>query len=600
MPRPAISDYALIGDTRTAALVSSTHSIDWMCVPRFDAAPLFSRLIDPEGGGSFSIELGENTQTQRRYMDGSPVVESDIVTPTGRARVHEAMVANVREALLPQSLLVRRVTCESGQIDVSVVFNPRRGLPGRPPDRVRQVRDRGTICEWGALAVSIATDPHIAIEPGTPISMRLQAGESLSLVLGVADRSPMIWVPASSGQQLLLDTQAWWKEWSDAIDYDGPFRDAVVRSLITLRLLTYSPSGAPIAAPTTSLPEAIGAGRNWDYRYSWPRDASIGLVAFSSTGNLDLAHSFMHWLLHASRLTRPRLQVLYDVYGKPAPTETEVDVSGYRGSRPVRVGNNARAQHQLDVYGWVADAAWMLEQAGHRLHGETWRAVAGFADFIADNWRKPDAGIWEVRGDPAHYVHSKLMAWLALDRISRMTGSHRVRRARSQRWERERDAIARWIRSDGVDESRNTLVWKAGSNELDASLLLLPVIGLEPPGSPLVTGTIEAIRAELEVGHGLVLRYRRQADGLEGYEGAFLPCSFWLVQALAHCGQTAQAVELFERLLSHGNDVGLFSEELDPDSGEQIGNFPQAFTHATIVQAGLAIRDAARSQAKAS
>jgi GH15 family glucan-1,4-alpha-glucosidase len=592
MSHPAISDYALIGDTRTAALVSTGGSVDWMCAPNFGAPPIFGRLIDPEQGGSFSLAVEHTMQSSRRYVEGSAVVRTDITTSTGTARVLDSMVANVRGLLLPQSLLVRRVECDTGEVGATVTFDPRCGLPGRPPERVRRTAGKGVVCEWGSLAISMASEPDLGLEPGIQRHALLRAGQTLTLMMGVADRCPVIWVRASRAHQLMLDTQTWWKEWSDAIDYDGPFRNEVLRSLITLRLLTYSPSGAPVAAPTTSLPEAIGGVRNWDYRYAWPRDASIGLAAFSSIGNVRLAHSFMHWLLHSSRLTRPRLRVLYDIHGRSAPPEREIDVSGYRHSRPVRVGNDAQAQHQLDVYGWVTDAAWLLEQAGHRLHAETWRAVAGFADFVADKWTQPDAGIWEVRGEPAHYVHSKLMAWLALDRISRMTGGRRVRKRRVERWEQERDAIARWIRSNGVDQSRNTLVRKAGSSELDAALLILPVVGLERPDSPLVTGTINAIREDLEVGDGLVLRYRRGADGLEGDEGTFLPCSFWLVQALAHCGRKDEAVALFERLLSRGNDLGLFGEELDPRTGQQLGNFPQALTHASVVQAGLALSSA--------
>lgn len=596
---PAISDYALVGDTRTAALVSNTGSIDWMCAPNFDAAPLFAKLID-DNGGCFSLGFADDATLRRSYLNGSPVLATEITTSTGGARLLEGMIANVHDSLLPQSIIVRWLECESGTLEVDILFDPRRGLPGHQPGRVRQVRERGVICEWGSLAVSLACTPDVAIEPGTPTRLRLRAGESLTLVMGVADRCPVTWVPAERAQLLLLETLAWWRDWSEAIDYEGPFRDAIVRSLITLRLLTYSPSGAPVAAPTTSLPEAVGAGRNWDYRYAWPRDASIGLAAFSLTGNLTLAHSFMHWLLHASRLTRPRLRVLYDIYGKPAAPEREVEVSGYRASVPVRIGNDARQQHQLDVYGWVADAAWLLERAGHRLHGETWRALAGFADFVADSWSEPDAGIWEIRGEPAHYVHSKLMAWLALDRISRMTPGRRVRAARVRRWDRERDAIARWIRSEGVDDTRQTLVWKSGSKELDASLLILPVVGFEPDDSPLVLGTIKAIRDELEVGDGLIRRYRKGLDEMEGEEGVFLPCSFWLVQALAHTGRVKEATEMFEGLMSRSNDLGLFAEEIDPRSGDQLGNFPQAFTHATVVQAGLAIRTACSDRAKAS
>lgn len=597
MAPPTISDYGLIGDSRTAALVSAVGSIDWMCVPRFDASPLFSRLID-ESGGSFSLRFQDVIETRRSYLDGSPVIGTQVATSRGTARVLEGMVANVRGGLTPQSMLVRWVECQSGGVDVTLLFDPLWGLPGRRPDRIRRAPGQ-TMCEWNSLAVSISCEPELVIEPGIPTSVRLKEGESLTLVMGVADRCPVTWVPPDKARLLLLDTQGWWKEWSDAIDYDGPGRDAIVRSLITLRLLTYSPSGAPVAAPTTSLPESIGAGRNWDYRYAWPRDASIGLVAFSATGNYDLAHSFMNWLLHSSRLTRPRLRVLYDLYGRPARGETEVDVSGYRGSRPVRVGNDARDQHQLDVYGWVAESAWGLEQAGHRVHGEMWRALAGFADFVSDSWREPDAGIWEVRGETAQYVHSKLMAWLALDRISRMAASHSIRQARAKRWELERDAVRSWIRSNGVDRNRNTLVWKAGSDELDAALLILPVVGFEPEGSPLVAGTVAAIREDLEIGEGLILRYRRGKDGLEGDEGVFLPCSFWLVQALASIGKKEEAAALFESLLARGGDLGLFAEELDPNTGEQLGNFPQAFTHATIVQAGLALCNATSGETKA-
>lgn len=599
MALPAIGDYSLIGDTRTAALVSKAGSIDWMCVPSFDAPPLFSQLIDPGGGGSFSISLHARIDATRRYSDGSAVVKTNVTTASGKARLLEGMVPNVRGSLSPQNLLIRRVECSSGEIDGTVTFDPRWGLPGRAPERVRHTRGRGTLCEWGSLAVSVACEPYLGIEPGRPSSFHLEAGHSLTFVMGVADRCPISWVTSRKAQELLADTQRWWRDWSDTISYEGPFRNAVVRSLVTLRLLTYSPSGAPVAAPTTSLPEAVGAGRNWDYRYAWPRDASIGLVGFLATGNRRLADSFMHWLLHASRLTRPRLRVLYDIYGKPVPSEVEVDLPGYRKSRPVRIGNDAQAQHQLDVYGWVVDAASLLERSGHQLHRETWRALAGFADFVAEAWAQPDAGIWEIRGEPAHYVHSKLMAWLTLDRIMDLANGRRVRKARTRRWRVERDAIASWIRTYGVDENRETLVWKAGGQDVDASLLVLPLIGFESSESRLVAGTIDAIRSDLELEDGLVLRYPRGADGIEDDEGAFLPCCFWLVQALALTGRVEEAMQMFGRLLSYSNELGLFAEEIDPTTKEQLGNFPQALTHAAVVQAGLALQVGGRAHLSA-
>ena len=596
----AIAEYALIGDTRTAGLISKSGSVDWMCLPRFDGLPVFGSLVDRTSGGSFSISLVEAKETRRSYLPGSAVLESTVSTSTGEARRLEGMVANVAGALLPQSLLVRRVECTAGEVHVRVLFDPRLGLPGRPPERTRKDAHGRVICEWGSLAVGVDCEPAAAIEPGRETELALSAGQSLTIVMSVADRGPVVWVPGPAAERLLAETDRWWRAWSSELDYDGPFREEIVRSLITLRLLTHSPSGAPVAAPTTSLPESVGGSRNWDYRYAWPRDASIGLSAFLATGHARLAESFMHWLSHASRLSRPRVRVLYDVFGKPAPDEIEVDASGYLDSRPVRLGNGASEQHQLDVYGWVADAAWLLDESGNRLDGETWRAVAGFADFVADNWRQPDAGIWEVRGEPAQYVHSKLMAWLALDRTSRLARSHRVKDRRLRKWETERDAIASWVRANGVDHRRQTLVWKAGSDELDASLLILPVLGFEPSDSPLVKGTIDAVRADLETEPGLLFRYWQRSDGLEGYEGAFLPCSFWLVQALASSGRVAEATALFEHLLTFANDVGLWSEEIDPISKDFLGNFPQAFTHATVVQAGLAIQSADRTMRTAS
>jgi GH15 family glucan-1,4-alpha-glucosidase len=596
---PLIGDHALLGDTRTAALVSGHGQINWMCVPRFDCYPIFGRLVDPERGGTFSISLAGAERHQRSYLDDSAVLETTTYTSTGVARVTEGMIANVSDALLPQTLLVRRVECISGHLELSLTFDPRLGLPGRAPDRVRRMHSHGAlICEWGSMAVVLQSDPYSTVEPGVGSIVKLEDGQVATFTMSIADRCPVSLITASRANELLVATDRWWHEWSKEIQYQGPHRQAVVRSLLTLRMLTYSPSGAPVAAPTTSLPEAVGGSRNWDYRYAWPRDAAMGLAAFLAGGDTEMAHSFMHWLLHASRLTRPRIRVLYDIMGKPAPQEEDIkDVAGYRASLPVRVGNAADQQHQLDVYGWVIDAASLLEGSGHKLHGETWRAVAGFADLVAKIWREPDAGIWEVRDKPDHFVHSKLMAWLALDRAARMAKSHRVKRGRRATWLHERDAIADDVREKGVDRERQTFVRCYGDHAVDASLLLLPVLEFEPPGSPLIRGTIRAVREDLEVEPGLLYRYRPGAEGLEGIEGAFLPCSFWLVQALARAGEVKEATDVFDRVLSYSNDVGLWSEEIDPESKAALGNFPQAFTHAALAQAARALVDAPRKGA---
>ncbi len=452
----------------------------------------------------------------------------------------------------------------------------------------RQGRD--LVCEWGPLALSLGCSTGLELEPGRPKSITVHPGHPLTLVMAVAYGEPLIHLNPATAWELVEADEARWREWTDGVVQRLPFRESVLRSLLTLQLLTYSPSGAPVAAPTTSLPEDIGGIRNWDYRYAWPRDASIGIGSFLGVGKPAEALKFLGWLLHASRLEWPRLPALLTLAGGHVPAErTMRGWPGYAGSAPVRIGNGAANQHQLDGYGWVLDAAWVLVQGGHPLNSETWRAMRGFTDLVARRWQEPDAGIWEIRADAAQHVHSKMMGWLALDRALRIGRTHRLGARQEQRWSVARDRVADEIRSKGFDPVKNTYTRTYGSSDLDAALLVLPAIGLEEPRSERAKGTVDAIRKELSAGHGLLYRYPPGRDGLPGSEGAFLPCSFWLVQALALTGRHAEASELFEALLAKANELGLYSEEMDPGTGAFLGNFPQALTHAALVQAALTL-----------
>ncbi|MEU4475611.1 glycoside hydrolase family 15 protein [Micromonospora sp. NPDC023888] len=586
-----ISDYGLLSDTRTAALVASDGAMDWLCVPRFDGEPLFGRLVGGPDAGTFRVGPARPaTVVERRYRQHTATLETTWAVGSSRLSLTEAMVAEVSGRLLPTTLIVRRLSAEHAAADVVVEFDPRLGARHRRP-RVHH-RRQGLVCEWGPLAVSLGSTPVLSIEPGRPTSVTVRPDRPVTLVLAVAYREPLIHVEPTAAWDLLDEDEDRWRAWVADIDESLPFREHVVRSLLTLRLLTYSPSRAPVAAPTTSLPETLGGVRNWDYRYVWPRDASIGVSAFLSVGKTDEARGFLAWLLHASRLQRPHLPALLTLQGRRVPVEREVaNWPGYLDSPPVRVGNGAASQHQLDGYGWVIDAAWAFAQAGHRLYSETWRTVRGFADVVARCWQEPDAGVWEIR-EPTQHVHSKLMGWLALDRALSIADTHPLPDRQRRRWQETRDAIAAEVRTRGFDPTAVSYVRSYGSQDLDAALLVLPLLGIDDIRSPRVRGTIDAIRDRLSAGDPLLYRYPPGRDGLPGTEGAFLPCSFWLVQGLARTGRRMEAVELFQAMLDYASPLGLYAEELNPATGAHLGNYPQTLTHAALIQAALAIRDA--------
>jgi GH15 family glucan-1,4-alpha-glucosidase len=399
-------------------------------------------------------------------------------------------------------------------------------------------------------------------------------------------------VTARHAPRLINDTDEWWAEWSDEIRCGDRYRDVLIRSLINLRLLTYTPTGAPVAAPTTSLPEEVGGSRNWDYRLSWPRDASVGVAAFLAVGKYKEARAFVRWLVSRACTGSEPIRVLYDLDGNASRPERKLrGVAGYLGSRPVRVGNMAADQHQLDVYGWVIDAVWNLVEVDRKLGPKGRQAVRNYANWVASNWRAPDAGLWEIRDKPAHHVHSKVWAWIALDRAARIAKAIGMNPRATARWEHEREIISADVRSHGSSAARGTYVRTYGSEEMDSALLLLPLTGFDDDPTRLGR-TVDTIWRKLGAGGPLVYRYLRGHDGLPGKEGAFLPCSFWLIEALLRLGRVDQGLRLFDQVVSLASELLLLPEEIDPASGAYLGNYPLALSQAGLVHAVLEVQRA--------
>lgn len=585
-----IGDYGLIGDTRTAALVAPDGAIDWLCFPRFDSPPLFGRLVGGPVAGHFVIGPNETaTVIGRRYRGDTATLETEWAVDGGRLRLADSMVADVTGRMLPDSMLVRRVSAQGRPIRIRIEIAPRFGYQRRPAKRERH-QHGSLIIDHDDIAIAVTSDAAFRLTSSEPAVLDVRPGQPVTVVMSTAHRGPLYLVTPSEAAEEADRDETRWHRWSDTLDTGPHHRRATVRSLITLQLLTYSPSGAPVAAPTTSLPETIGGSRNWDYRYAWPRDACTGITAFLSAGRDQEAFGFLAWLLHASRLDRPRLPALFTLDGRPVSRERDLEGwPGYAESTPVRIGNGARTQHQLDGYGWVLDGAWQFTNTGHRLDNETWRTMSAFTDHVARTWGQPDAGIWERRDPPRHHVHSKLMAWVALDRAIRIDEQRGESHPHLRVWRAAAETLGKDIRSRGFNHSLGSYTAAYGSDDLDAALLLLPWTGFEPRGSPRTTGTIQSVRRELGAGGPLLYRYRDH-DGLTGDEGAFLPCSFWLVHALAETGQRADAETLFEELLGLSSGLGLYAEEMDPSSHQHLGNYPQALTHSALLQAASALK----------
>jgi len=584
-----IRDYAAIGDGRTVALVALDGSIDWLCLPDLHSSSVFAALLDPDRGGRFSLAPAAPFEAERRYVTGTNVLETTFHTADGVVRVTDGLSLS-DTSLGPLREVARRIEGLAGSVPLAWSVEPRFGYGARG-GRLG-LRDGVPVAVAGRDAVAVATwgagEPEVGADA---ISGRFEArdGDRALVVLGAAHQEPLV-LPSREGAEARLDeTITMWRGWTGKREYEGPWKDDVLRSALVLKLLVYAPSGAIAAAPTTSLPETIGGERNWDYRFSWIRDSVFALEALTDLGCPAEATAFFWWLLHTAQLTHPRLQVLYGLDGSPDAAERELPLAGYRGSRPVRIGNGAVDQRQLDIYGDLLQTVYLYVERGFELDPDAGARLAETADHVCRIWREPDRGLWEVRSDPVHFTQSKMMCFVALDRACRLAEQGLVDDGRA-RWATQARAVQELVETRCWSEEKASYTRAADSDELDASLLLGSLLEYCEPDSPRMLGTIDAIRREL--GHGPFLDRYSGEDGLEGEEGAFLACSFWLVEALARAGRLDEAAETMEELLGCANDVGLYAEEIDPSTGAFLGNFPQGLTHLGLVSAAAAFERA--------
>jgi GH15 family glucan-1,4-alpha-glucosidase len=573
-----IEDYALLGDFETAALVSREGSIDWLCWPRFDSDACLAALLGtPEHGRWLLRPAGQVRSTRRRYREGTLVLETEFETADGKVALVDFMP--LRDAT---SDVMRIVEGRGGTVpmrmDLVIRFDYGSIVPW-----VRGVKD-GIQAIAGPNALHLRTQVPLRGEDfRTVAEFDVKEGERVPFTLS--------WHPSHlpepeerDAEDALRETEAWWQEWSRRCAYEGPWKDAVVRSLITLKALTYAPTGGLVAAPTTSLPESLGGVRNWDYRYCWLRDATFTLYALMIGGYHEEAGAWREWLLRAVAGEPSKLQIMYGLAGERRLDERTLDgLPGYASSRPVRVGNGASTQLQLDVYGEVMDALHLARKSGLEPDENAWRIQRAIMEFLETGWRKPDNGIWEVRGPQRHFTHSKVMAWVAADRAVKAVEHSRLE-GPVDLWRRLRGEIHAEVCERGFDRERNTFVQHYGAKEVDASLLMIPLVGFLKATDPRMQGTIAAVARDL-LHDGLVARYPSISgvDGLPPGEGTFLACTLWLADNLALSGRTEEAKDLFERVLALRNDVGLLSEEYDPQERRLVGNFPQALSHIGLV-----------------
>jgi len=592
---PPISDYGLVGDCHSSALVSRQGSIDWCCMPRFDSPSVFGRLLDWEKGGHCSITPTDRQfETSRRYVDRTLVLETVFRSGEGEVRLLDCMVMREGGRQHPRRQLLRTIEGVKGSVELEIGIVPRLEYGAVKP-WISSYPDGVFTALGGHTGLVVSGTIPLIIGPDHDLTGVLRVDQRESYVLSIefarpetVDEGPGDVADRKELQRRIEETVAWWERWSDKIDRQAS--DSEIRSAIVLKALSNAPTGAFVAAPTTSLPEAVGGERNWDYRYSWVRDSVFSVEALADLGCEAEAEGFRRFIERSAAGSAAELQLMYGVGGETRLDEVHLDdLEGYRQSRPVRVGNSAYRQTQLDVYGYLVDLAWSWQLRGRTPSNHYWEFLVDLVDTVCARWEEPDKGIWEIRGEPEHFVHSKVMCWAAVDRGIRLAEAA-AKTDPVERWRTVREDIRAAIERRGYDTERGIFVRSFESEALDAALLLLPVFGFVRWDDPRMMRTASAIHTELGAGH-LVRRYLT-GDGLEGSEGAFLACSFWLARCYARQGRVEEAKEVFELTASTSNDLGLFSEEAELETGASLGNFPQALSHLAHLTAMRAIRDA--------
>jgi GH15 family glucan-1,4-alpha-glucosidase len=587
-----IAEHGVIGDLHTVALVGSDGTIDWYCCPSFDSPSVFGAILDAERGGRFSLKpQGGSWTTKQLYLPDTNVLITRFLTSGGVAEVEDFMAVGELRRAAHRQRLIRRVVAVRGRMRFELECAPRFDY-GRERHRTAR-HPHGVLFETSRQRLALEADVPLELRGGdVRASFDLAAGECAAFILEhvVGPYEPH-GLDADETRELYEETADYWRKWLSRSRYSGRWREVVQRSALTLKLLTFEPTGASVAAPTTSLPEVPGGERNWDYRYTWVRDGAFAVYALLRLGFTDEATSFMRWLTDRVCDDRGKcagpLQVLYPIHGGGQPTEELLDhLEGYRGSRPVRIGNSAATQLQLDIYGELVDSIYLYNKYGRPIPHEAWERLSGIVEWVCENWDQADEGIWETRGGRKQFTSSRLMCWVAVERALRIA-THRGLPADRPGWTRERDRIYQQLMDHGWNESRRAFAQHCHTDVLDASVLLMPLMKFVAPTDPRWLSTLDAIGEEL-VSDSLVYRYNVEAspDGLRGREGTFSACTFWYVEALARAGRLEDARLVFEKMLTYANHLGLYAEQIGP-TGEQLGNFPQTLTHLALISAAV-------------